>query len=179
MREDLGCSTCLRPYWRRIFDAGNVFRLLHSIDNQTIKKMQMMKKLFVLFAVIFATSVTHATCFTDNILIPGVDEMQDYNPVAGGVFYGTIGGDHNCVLAMPSGSRAGYYTFLNTTRTTRFGSYSAKTYTLVINAYERKTGKYIGKFVGKISAIGYERCRYKGVFTNYKGGQVKFDLSER
>lgn len=139
----------------------------------------MMKKLFILFAVIFATSVAHAVCFSNNVITPVVDELQASNPVAGELFYGKIGGDSNCPLMMPYGSFAGYYTFLDYTRDTRFGSYNAKTRTLVINAYEQGTGKYIGKFVGKLTSIGWGLHRYKGVFTNYRGGKVNFDLEQQ
>lgn len=140
--------------------------------------MLKMKKLFVLFAVMLATSVAHAACFTNNEVTPGIDEVQAVNPVAGSLFEGSIGGDNNCFLSMPYGSEAGYYTFLNYSRDIRFGSYNAKTRTLVINAYEQGTGKYIGKFVGKLTSIGGGFHRYKGVFTNYKGGKVNFNLEE-
>lgn len=137
-----------------------------------------MKKLLVLFAVMLATPVIHAACFTSNEVTPSVDEMQAVNPVPGDIFVGSIGGDDSCFLMMPNGSETGYYTFLNYTRDIRFGSYNTKTRTLVINAYEQGTGKYIGKFVGKLTSIGGEFHRYKGVFTNYKGGKVNFNLEE-
>ena len=173
-----------------------------------------MKKLFVLFAVMLVTSMAHATCFTNNDVTPGINEVQAVNPVAGAVFFGTIGGDSNCILVMPDGARAGYYSFLNYTRDARFGSYNANTHTLIINVYEHKentnsgrnqnssrgefqgipiqknkqekalqqsgtTGQYIGKFVGTLTSNGRGLHRYKGVFTNYKGGKLNFELQEQ
>lgn len=107
-----------------------------------------------------------------------VAEMEATNPVAGGIFYGTIGGDSDCTLQMPFGTSAGYYSFLNYTRVIRFGSYNAKTRSLVINAYEERTGKYVGKFVGKLTVDRMGIYHYKGVFTNTKGGKVNFDLEK-
>ena len=142
------------------------------------------------------------------------EENDAVDPVAGAVFFGTIGGDSNCILVMPDGSEAGYYSFLNYTRDARFVSYNANTHTLVINVYEHKentnrernqnssrgefqgipiqknkqekalqqsrtTGQYIGKFVGTFTSNGRGLHRYKGVFTNYKGGKVNFDLQEQ
>lgn len=138
-----------------------------------------MKKLFFLFSMILATSVAFAANLSGDDAIPGVAETNAANPVAGEIFFGTIGGDRNCTLQMPYGASAGFYSFHNYTRVTRFGSYNAKTRTLVINAYEERTGKYVGKFVGQLTTIAWGLHRYKGVFTNYKGGKVNFNLEEQ
>ena len=127
---------------------------------------------------ILATSMANAATFSWDETIASVDEVQATNPAAGYLFWGTIGGDDGCSLEMPYGNRAGSYTFLNYTRITRFGSYNPKTRSLVINAYEVGTGKYIGKFVGKLTKDRDGFFQYRGVFTNYKGGKVNFNLME-
>lgn len=82
---------------------------------------------------------------------------------------GRIGGDNDCVLDI--NGRTGYYSFLNYTRDIRVVSYDAASGNLVVNALERGTGKYIGKFVGTLDGYGY-----RGKFTNYKGVSITFDL---
>lgn len=136
-----------------------------------------MKRLFIIISMVVATSLTFAAN-GGNEGMTSVAEMEATNPVAGGIFYGTIGGDSDCTLQMPLGTSAGYYSFLNYTRVVRFGSYNAKTRSLVINAYEERTGKYVGKFVGKLTVDRMGIYHYKGVFTNTKGGKVNFDLEK-
>ena len=92
------------------------------------------------------------------------------NPLTGAYWCGRIGGDYNAWLQFDSYSY-GNYGFLNMTRNLKFVSYNSRNRSLILNAYERGTGKYIGKFVGK-----YSNSRYTGTFTNYKGGKVTFDL---
>ncbi len=137
-----------------------------------------MKKLFLLLLILATTEVVSAGTFTKLAMIPGVTDVQAANPAAGGMFQGSIGGDDGCVLQMPDGAVPGYYTFLNYSRITRFGSYNSKTHTLIINAYEERSGKYVGKFVGKLTEFKLGYHHYKGVFTNTKGGKVNFDLWE-
>ena len=99
------------------------------------------------------------------------------NPVEGYYFIGTIGGDQQAYLSMPSGGMMnGEYKFINYTRKCKFGSYNPQTRTLTILAYENGSKKYIGKFVGKVSFDHWGCPFYKGVFTNYKGGKVNFNL---
>lgn len=107
----------------------------------------------------------------DPILAHEAERAQG-NPCSGDFYYGTIGGDNHCQVNMPSNYSIGYYTFTNYTRDLAFESYDPSTRTLILTAYEQGTGKYVGKFVGKYGRDG----NYKGVFTNYKGGKVNFDL---
>ena len=137
-----------------------------------------MKRLFLSLVVLAMAPILSASSFTNEEMIAAASEVQAGNPVAGAMFEGSIGGDSFCFLMMPYGSDTGYYTFLNYSRVLRFGSYNAKTQTLVLNAYEEGTGKYIGKFVGKLTFRNRVFHRYKGVFTNYKGGKVNFNLEE-
>lgn len=97
------------------------------------------------------------------------------NPVDGCYFVGRIGGDNDAWLQMPYGNGYGQYKFINYVRNIRFGSWNSRTSTLIINAYEKGSGKYIGRFVGKIT-YNHGYPEYKGVFTNYKGGKVNFSL---
>lgn len=83
--------------------------------------------------------------------------------------YGRIGGDNYAELHYHGGT--GYYTFIGYTRIVRWGSYNRNTGQLILKGYDENNGKYIGQFVGKVIA-----GRYKGTFTNYKGGKVTFDL---
>ena len=99
-------------------------------------------------------------------------ERAQGNPCSGDFYFGTIGGDNHCQVNMPTSHSMGNYTFLNFTRNLAFQSYDPRTRTLTLTAYERGSGKYIGKFVGKYGRDG----NYKGVFTNYKGAKVNFDL---
>ncbi len=137
-----------------------------------------MKRLFLSLVVLAMTTMIPAASSTIDETIADASEVQAGNPVDGAMFEGSIGGDHYCLLVMPYGSGTGYYTFLNYSRIIRFGSYNAKTKTLILNAYEEGTGKYIGKFVGKLTYRTRDFHRYKGVFTNYKGGKVNFNLEE-
>lgn len=99
------------------------------------------------------------------------------NPVSGYYFYGSIGGDDGAYLTMPSGNSMGTYKFINYTRNIKFTSYNPNTGALIISAYEQGTGKYIGKFVGTLIRSKYGN-KYTGVFTNYKGGKVNFNLED-
>lgn len=93
------------------------------------------------------------------------------NPLTGAYWCGRIGGDNAAWLQFDN-NRSGSYGFLNMTRKLKFVSYNSRNRSLILNAYEKGTGKYIGKFVGK-----YSNERYTGTFTNYKGGKVTFDLA--
>lgn len=94
------------------------------------------------------------------------------------LFYmvGRIGGDSNCTLYCQGNE--GYYTFINYQRDLRYSSYNSSNGKLILEAYEQGTGKYIGEFNGNITGPSTGSYRYKGTFTNYKGGQVTFDLKE-
>jgi len=99
------------------------------------------------------------------------------NPASGSFFLGTIGGDYGAYLSMPYGGGMGTYKFVDYTRNIQFTSYDPNTRSLILSAYEEGTGKYIGKFVGTLTRQGHG-YGYKGVFTNYKGGKVNFNLVE-
>lgn len=67
-------------------------------------------------------------------------------------------------------------------RRLEFVSYDKKTGRLILKAKDKK-GKYIGQFSGIYKSEKYteegqrlEYDKYKGIFTNYKGVKVDFDL---
>lgn len=125
--------------------------------------------LFLVFSLVSVPSI-NSTGLTEPEL-PNIASITS-NPLAGWYYCGRIGGDNNAWLEFFDNNN-GKYIFLNMTRNLRFVSYNNKTHSLVLNSYERGTGKYLGKFVGK-----YYNARYTGTFTNYKGGKVTFDLSD-
>ena len=135
-----------------------------------------MKRIVIIASlVLMAVTETNANTVVNNPVIQKNVTLIQYNPVEGYTFCGRIGGDDYCTLQMPSGRYMGYYTFLNYERNVKFGSWNSRSNTLVMNAYEKGSGKYIGKFVGKIT-YSYGCPRYTGTFTNYKGGKVSFKL---
>lgn len=96
------------------------------------------------------------------------------NPLDGHDMVGEIGGASSQLRMWNNlSSYCGYYEYLNMTRNVKFSSYNAKTGTLVLSAYQQGSGKYIGKFVGKVS-YSYNCPSYRGTFTNYKGAKVRF-----
>ncbi len=90
-------------------------------------------------------------------------------------FVGKIGGDENAEINL--NGKTGTYTFLDMTRNVTVDSYNENTGDLVISGYERKTGKYIGRFVGKVRTLSNGWHGYRGKFTNYKGVSLPFDLN--
>ncbi|MBR5084178.1 MAG: serine/threonine protein kinase [Prevotella sp.] len=104
--------------------------------------------------------------------------FDDYveSPAEGAYFIGTIGEDHYATLAMPLDGSSGGYTFVHFNREVTFDSYNPHNHSLVLRAYD-SSGVFIGRFVGTLENIN--AClRYKGVFTNTSGGQVKFNLRQ-
>ncbi len=94
------------------------------------------------------------------------------NPLAETYCRGRIGGDYDAWLQFDNSS-SGSYGFLQFVRIVKFVSYNNSNHSLILNAYEQGSGKFIGKFVGKCF-----NTHFTGTFTNYKGGQVTFDLDE-
>ena len=67
-------------------------------------------------------------------------------------------------------------------RRLEFVSYDKKTKRLILKAKDKK-GKYIGQFSGIYKSEKYtedgeqlQYDKYKGIFTNYKGVKIDFDL---
>ena len=87
-----------------------------------------------------------------------------------GVFYGTIGDDPSAVLTLNNG--VGTYSYYNgsVVRNIQVQSYSPSG-AVLIYAYDRSNGSYVGRLDGTMS-----NGRIKGVFTNYKGAKVNFDM---
>lgn len=87
-----------------------------------------------------------------------------------GVFYGTIGDDPSAVLTLNNG--VGTYSYYNgsVVRNIQVQSYSPSG-SVLIYAYDRSNGSYVGRLDGTMS-----NGRIKGVFTNYKGAKVNFDM---
>lgn len=92
-------------------------------------------------------------------------------------FVGKIGTDegllHGDLLVI--GPDGGYYIVSNGRRSARFKSYDESDGTLIIDAYANNTDKYIGSFNGKYDST---TNKYTGIFTNTKGGQVSFTLTQ-
>ncbi len=105
---------------------------------------------------------------------PGGSSAADgANPLKGEhTFTGKIGGDDNALLSLTDG--AGSYTVINAARSAKVDKFDAATGRLIVKAMELNTQKHIGAFDGT-----FKNGRYKGVFTNTKGGKVDFDLRLR
>lgn len=87
-------------------------------------------------------------------------------------FTGTIGSDGNMYIDDSGGGAYTYYTNgKGITRNIHVESLDKKTGRLIIKSYD-KSGGYIGSFDG-YTQNGYS---YSGVFTNTKGGSVRFEL---
>lgn len=104
----------------------------------------------------------------------------------GGYMIGRIGGDDGAVLNL-SENGVGTYEFNGYTRTVKWGSYNKATGTLILKAYDSR-GRYIGHFEGRVTQSSYRLThpekmtivldKYKGTFTNTKGGKVTFELED-
>lgn len=124
--------------------------------------------------------VDEAKAETDEAKAQAKEQAQQAtapNPASGYYFIGSIGSDNGASLTMPSGNSKGSYNFIQYTRDIKFTSYNPNTGALILSAYEQGTGKYIGKFVGTLTRSKYGN-KYTGVFTNYKGGKVNFNLED-
>lgn len=84
-------------------------------------------------------------------------------------FMGKIGEDNNCTLNINNGQ--GTYTVAVGERIVSVDSYDKNTGRLIILAYFKTKGNALGRFEGI-----YKDGEYSGVFTNTKGGHVKFSL---
>lgn len=126
------------------------------------------------------SKVDEAKAETDEAKAQAKEQAQQAtapNPASGYYFIGSIGSDNGASLTMPSGNSKGSYNFIQYTRDIKFTSYNPNTGALILSAYEQGTGKYIGKFVGTLTRSKYGN-KYTGVFTNYKGGKVNFNLED-
>lgn len=86
-------------------------------------------------------------------------------------FSGSIGNDHSAWLYMDGTTGKYSYDYGNVVRTIRFVSYDPTIKRLVLEAYERSTGDYVGRFEGIMT-----KNILKGTFENYKGGVTTFNM---
>lgn len=104
---------------------------------------------------------------------PDTDESPEFLPLTGGYsFTGTIGSDENCVVTFANGE--GTYTVSVGQRILFVDRYDPASGKLVLRAFMKSSGKSIGHFTGI-----YKDGVYKGVFENYNGGKVNFNLKQQ
>lgn len=98
------------------------------------------------------------------------DETKEFLPFSKGYsFAGTIGNDKDCILTFVNGE--GSYVISIGQRWAHVESYDPATGKFVVRAFMKSTGHSIGLFTGT-----YKDGVYKGVFENFNGGKVNFDL---
>ncbi len=105
----------------------------------------------------------------DTLVVVHEDKEQDALHTT---YIGKIGDDDSAVLSLDGD--AGWYSYYNgkVKRNIEVVNYDRSSGYIELNAYATKSADYIGRFDGTI-----KNKNIKGTFTNYKGVQVKFNMS--
>ena len=105
----------------------------------------------------------------DTLVVVHKDKEQDALHTT---YIGKIGDDDSAVLSL--NGDAGWYSYYNgkVKRNIEVVNYDRSSGYIELYAYATKSADYIGRFDGTI-----KNKNIKGTFTNYKGVQVKFNMS--